>query len=101
MKALQFSQYGGPEVLGVAEAPEPHAGPGEVRIRVRAASVNPIDWKIRSGFMQQNFQVAFPHTPGLEVAGIVDAVGEGAEFAVGDEVFGWSKTGAYAEYALA
>ncbi|RSD23621.1 NADP-dependent oxidoreductase [Amycolatopsis eburnea] len=101
MRAITFSAYGGPDVLRLSEVPVPEPGPGQVRLAVRAAGVNPIDWKIRNGFMQQNFRVAFPHTPGLEVAGVVDAVGEGAEFAVGDEVFGWSETGAYAEYALA
>ncbi|MEV4147258.1 NADP-dependent oxidoreductase [Amycolatopsis sp. NPDC049691] len=101
MRAITFSTYGGPDVLQLSEVPVPEPGPGQVRLAVRAAGINPIDWKIRNGYMQQNFQVAFPHTPGLEVAGVVDAVGEGADFAVGDEVFGWSETGAYAEYALA
>ncbi|MDS0138247.1 MULTISPECIES: NADP-dependent oxidoreductase [unclassified Amycolatopsis] len=101
MRAITFSAYGGPEVLQLSDVPAPEPGPGQVRLAVRAAGVNPIDWKIRNGAMQQNFQVPFPHIPGLEVAGVVDAVGEGADFAVGDEVFGWSETGAYAEYALA
>ncbi|MET8845492.1 NADP-dependent oxidoreductase [Amycolatopsis sp. NPDC004625] len=101
MRAITFSAYGGPDVLQLSEVPVPEPGPGQVRLAVRAAGINPIDWKIRAGFMQQNFQVSFPHTPGLEVAGVVDAVGEGADFAVGDEVFGWSETGGYAEYALA
>lgn len=101
MRAITFSAYGGPDVLELSEVPVPEPGPGQVRLAVRAAGVNPIDWKIRNGFMQQNFQVAFPHIPGLEMAGVVDAVGEGADVAVGDEVFGWSETGAYAEYALA
>ncbi|MFI5589138.1 NADP-dependent oxidoreductase [Amycolatopsis sp. NPDC051758] len=101
MRAITFSAYGGPDVLQLSEVPVPEPGPGQVRLAIRTAGLNPIDWKIRSGAMQQNFAVAFPHTPGLEVAGVVDAVGEGADFAVGDEVFGWSETGAYAEYALA
>ena len=101
MRAITFSAYGGPEVLQLSEVPVPEPGPGQVRLAIRTAGINPIDWKIRNGFMQQNFKVPFPHTPGLEVAGVVDAVGEGADFAVGDEVFGWSETGAYAEYALA
>ncbi|ADJ43468.1 NADPH:quinone reductase and related Zn-dependent oxidoreductase [Amycolatopsis mediterranei S699] len=101
MRAITFSAYGGPEVLQLSDVPAPEPGPGQVRLAVRAAAVNPIDWKIRNGAMQQNFQVPFPHIPGVEVAGVVDAVGEGADFAVGDEVFGWSETGAYAEYALA
>ncbi|MFJ9785034.1 NADP-dependent oxidoreductase [Amycolatopsis sp. NPDC101161] len=101
MRAITFSTYGGPDVLQLSEVPVPEPAPGQVRLAVRAAGINPIDWKIRNGFMQQNFQVSFPHIPGAEVAGVVDAVGEGADFAVGDEVFGWSETGAYAEYALA
>ncbi|MGW5717132.1 NADP-dependent oxidoreductase [Amycolatopsis sp. NPDC003865] len=101
MRAITFSTYGGPDVLQLSEVPVPEPGPGQVRLAVRAAGINPIDWKIRNGFMRQNFEVDLPHIPGLEVAGVVDAVGEGADFAVGDEVFGWSETGAYAEYALA
>ncbi|MEU0789231.1 NADP-dependent oxidoreductase [Amycolatopsis sp. NPDC005961] len=101
MRAITFSAYGGPDVLQLSEVPVPEPGPGQVRLAIRAAGINPVDWKIRNGFMQQSFQVTFPHIPGLEVAGVVDAVGEGADFAVGDEVFGWSETGAYAEYALA
>ncbi|MEU4247406.1 NADP-dependent oxidoreductase [Amycolatopsis sp. NPDC026612] len=101
MRAITFSTYGGPEVLQLSDVPVPEPGPGQVRLAVRAVGVNPIDWKIRSGAMRQNSQIAFPHIPGLEVAGVVDAVGDGADFALGDEVFGWSETGAYAEYALA
>ena len=53
MWALQYTEYGGPEVISLGEAPEPHAGPGQIRIVVRAAGVNPIDWKVRSGMMAQ------------------------------------------------
>ena len=101
MRAITFAEYGGPDVLRFSEVPVPEPGPGQVRVAVRTAGINPIDWKIRSGFMRQNFDVPLPHTPGAEVAGVVDAVGEGAGLSVGDEVFGWSETGAYAEYALA
>ncbi|SDH32153.1 NADPH:quinone reductase [Lentzea fradiae] len=100
MRAITFSGYGGPEVLRLSEVPVPEPGPGQVRLAVRAAGINPLDWKIRNGGKQQ-IPVSFPHIPGLEVAGVVDAVGAGAEFAVGDEVFGWPETGSYAEYALA
>jgi NADPH:quinone reductase-like Zn-dependent oxidoreductase len=101
MKAVTFSQYGGPEVLEVTEAEEPHAGPGQVRIRVAAAAINPIDWKIRSGAMAQFSPVDFPVIDGREAAGVVDEVGEGvAGTAVGDEVFGWTVGGAAAEYAV-
>jgi NADPH:quinone reductase-like Zn-dependent oxidoreductase len=101
MRAITISKYGEPEVLRLDEVPLPEPGPGQVRIAVEAAGVNPLDWKIRSGAMAEIRPLEFPHILGLEVAGVVDAVGEGAEFAVGDEVFGWSDTGAYAEYALA
>jgi NADPH:quinone reductase-like Zn-dependent oxidoreductase len=101
MQAVVFSEFGGPEVLRTEEVAEPHAGPGQVRIRVRAAGVNPIDFKIRRGWTQGFLDVTFPATPGMEVAGVVDEAGEGATFAVGDEVVGWAATGSYAEYAIA
>ncbi|RSN45275.1 NADPH:quinone reductase [Amycolatopsis sp. WAC 04197] len=101
MRAITITQYGEPDVLRLDEAPLPEPGPGQVRVAVKAAGVNPVDWKIRSGAMAEVRPVDFPHILGLELAGVVDAVGEGAGFAVGDEVFGWSETGTYAEYALA
>ncbi|MER6667558.1 NADP-dependent oxidoreductase [Amycolatopsis japonica] len=101
MRAITITQYGEPDVLQLTDAPLPEPGPGQVRVAVKAAGVNPIDWKIRSGAMSEVWPVDFPHILGLELAGVVDAVGEGAGFAVGDEVFGWSETGTYAEYALA
>lgn len=101
MRAITITQYGEPDVLRLTDAPLPEPGPGQVRVAVKAAGVNPIDWKIRSGAMAEVRPVEFPHILGLELAGVVDAVGEGADFAVGDEVFGWSDTGGYAEYALA
>ncbi|WP_410661578.1 NADP-dependent oxidoreductase [Amycolatopsis sp. lyj-112] len=101
MRAITITQYGEPDVLRLSEVPLPEPGPGQVRVAVKAAGVNPIDWKIRSGAMAEVRPVEFPHILGLELAGVVDAAGEGAGFAVGDEVFGWSATGAYAEYALA
>ncbi len=101
MRAITITQYGDTEVLQETEVALPEPGPGQVRVAVKAAGVNPIDWKIRSGAMAEVWPVEFPHILGLELAGVVDAVGEGAGFAVGDEVFGWSDTGAYAEYALA
>jgi NADPH:quinone reductase-like Zn-dependent oxidoreductase len=100
MRAVIFEEFGGPEVLKVAEVAEPQAGPGQVRVAVRAAGVNPIDFKVRRGWTKGFIDVTFPATPGLEVAGVVDQAGEGAKFAVGDEVVGWSQTGSYAEYAI-
>jgi NADPH:quinone reductase-like Zn-dependent oxidoreductase len=101
MRAVVFEEFGGPEVLTVSDVPEPQAGAGQVRIKVHAAGVNPMDWKIRRGYLQGMFDVAFPATPGVEVAGVVDQAGEGTDFAVGDEVVGWAATGSYAEYAIA
>ena len=101
MRALQFSEYGGPEVLHVGEIAEPHAGAGQVRVAVRAVGVNPIDWKVRSGAMAQFIRVEFPSVPGEEAAGVVDEVGDGVDdVAVGDEVFGLAVGGGAAEYAL-
>jgi NADPH:quinone reductase-like Zn-dependent oxidoreductase len=98
--ALQFSEYDGPEALSVGEASEPHAGPGQIRIVVRAASVNPADWKFLSGMYAQGKPLEDTGYPGYDAAGVVDEVGEGlTDVAVGDDVFG---LGAHtqAEYAV-
>jgi NADPH:quinone reductase-like Zn-dependent oxidoreductase len=101
VRAVQYDQYGGPDVLHVGELAEPHAGAGQVRVEVRAVGVNPIDWKRRSGAMAQFMPVEFPSVPGEEVAGVVDEVGDGVDdVAVGDEVFGIAVGGGAAEYAL-
>ncbi len=100
MRALQFTEYGGPEVLAVAEAPEPHAGPGQVRIAVRAASVNPIDWKIFGGMMAGGRPMAGTGYLGNDAAGVVDEVGEGVSgVSAGDEVLGRGQ-GTMAEHAV-
>ncbi|GIF18996.1 NADPH:quinone reductase-like Zn-dependent oxidoreductase [Actinoplanes tereljensis] len=102
MEAIVFDSFGGPDVLRRAQSDPPHPGPGQVRLRVRAAGVNQLDFKIRAGWMQQVFPTVFPAIPGLEAAGVVDEIGPGVTgVAVGDEVFGPTDTGAYAEYALA
>lgn len=89
MLAVTYDEYGDPSVLKVAEVPEPHAAGGQVRIAVRAAGVNPLDWKVRSGAMRDMMPVTFPMVPGGEAAGVVDEVGDGVDgVAVGDEVFG-------------
>jgi NADPH:quinone reductase-like Zn-dependent oxidoreductase len=91
MKAARFSRFGGPEVLEIVDLPDPHPGPGEVRIAVRAAGVNPSDWKKRKGLMDQEL----PQTMGYEAAGIIDEVGDGvADVNIGDRVFGFSASGA-------
>ena len=102
MKAIVFDNFGGPEVLQVKEIDLPRPGPGQVRLRVRAAGVNQLDFKIRSGVMREVFPTTFPATPGLEAAGVIDEIGPGVTgWAVGDEVLAFTDTGAYAEYALA
>ncbi|MFG3284241.1 NADP-dependent oxidoreductase [Streptomyces sp. NPDC048111] len=102
MEAIVYDRFGGLDVLSLGEVDKPEPGPGQVRVKVAAAGVNPVDYRIRNGWMRHAFPVTFPAVPGLEVAGVVDALGEGVtRFAVGDEVFGHADTGAYAEYALA
>jgi NADPH:quinone reductase-like Zn-dependent oxidoreductase len=91
MRAVLFRQFGGPEVLEIADLPDPHPGPGQIRIAVRAAGVNPSDWKKRKGLLDEEL----PQTMGYEAAGIVDELGEGVtDVAVGDGVFGFSTEGA-------
>ncbi|MEU8700958.1 NADP-dependent oxidoreductase [Streptomyces sp. NPDC048680] len=91
MKAVRFSRFGGPEVLEIVDLPDPHPGPGQVRIAVRAAGVNPSDWKKRQGLMDEEL----PQTMGYEAAGRVDELGDGvADVAVGDRVFGFCADGA-------
>jgi NADPH:quinone reductase-like Zn-dependent oxidoreductase len=100
MRALQFTTYGGPEVLTWADAPDPHAGQGQIRIAVRAASVNPIDWKRMSGVSSGGRPLAGTHYLGYDAAGVVDEVGEGvAGVSVGDEVLGRGSN-TQAEYAV-
>ncbi|MEU4761717.1 NADP-dependent oxidoreductase [Actinosynnema sp. NPDC023794] len=102
MKAVVLHRFGGPETLRLDEVERPEPGPGQVRLRVRAVGVNPYDAKIRSGAMEAVFSTPLPTILGLEVAGVVDAVGSDVTaWSVGDEVLGWSDTGAYAEHALA
>ena len=100
MFALQFTEYGDPEVLSVGEAPEPHAGPGQIRIVVRAASVNVADWKFMSGRYAKGKPFEGTGYPGYDASGVVDAVGEGVtDVAVGDDVFGLGDH-TQAEYAV-
>jgi NADPH:quinone reductase-like Zn-dependent oxidoreductase len=101
MKAVQFKEYGGPDVLAVADVAEPHAGSGQVRITVRAAGVNAMDWKIRQGYMKDQMPLDLPAGVGLDASGVVDEVGEGvAGVAVGDSVFGSGPGSAYAQFAV-
>ncbi len=99
MRVIHVYSYGGPEQLKLEEKPglEPQAG--EVLLRVHAAGVNPIDWKIRQGLMKDFQPVTFPYTPGIEVAGVIEDVGPGVTaFEIGQAVIGPCARGAYAEY---
>lgn len=90
MKAITYSRYGGPEVLELTEQPDPHPGADSVVVRVRAASVNPVDWKVREGYLDRLMDAQFPVVPGWDVAGVVEKVGlDTPELQVGDEVFGY------------
>jgi len=101
MKAVRFDQYGGPEVLRIDDVEEPHAAAGQVRVAIRAAGVNPVDWKIRSGAMSAFMPVEFPRILGSDAAGVVDEVGDGVNgTSVGDEVFGSAVGGATSDYAV-
>ena len=101
MQAVRFHEYGPPDLLRVETVPVPQPGDGEVLVRVHSAGVNPIDWKIRAGYLQAFMPLVLPHIPGFDLSGTVAEVGAGvAQFAPGDEVFGRG-AGTYAEYAVA
>ncbi|MFJ7208574.1 NADP-dependent oxidoreductase [Streptomyces sp. NPDC098789] len=102
MRAVRYHEYGGTETLTVEEAPDPRPGAGEIRIRVAAAGVNPVDWKVRSGEVRDVLPVDLPAIPGRDAVGLVDMIGEGVDgVAVGDRVFGLGGvTGATAELAV-
>jgi NADPH:quinone reductase-like Zn-dependent oxidoreductase len=98
---VQFSEYGDSEVLRVVDIEPPDPGPGQVRLEVRAAGVNPVDWKIMRGDMRDQFPVRFPAGLGYDVAGVVDRVGAGVTgFKVGDEVLGAARP-SFAKFVLA
>jgi len=102
MKAIRIHSYGGPEVLQYEDAPRPRPRSSEVLIRVHAAGVNPIDWKMRSGSLDGSIQHKLPLIPGWDVSGVVEEVGLGvSQFKKGDEVFAMAdptRDGAYADY---
>lgn len=105
MFAVQFDRFGPPDVLTVGPFPEPHAGTGQVRVRVRAAGVSPVDVALRAGQSPSSATLALPHVPGVDAAGVVDEVGDGVTgVAIGDEVFGSVDIsrlgGATAEFAV-
>ncbi|WP_280702597.1 NADP-dependent oxidoreductase [Kitasatospora sp. GP82] len=107
MKAIAIRQYGGPEVVEYTELPDPKVGPDSVLVRVKAAGVNPVDWKIREGYLDGMLDVHFPLIMGWDLAGVVQAVGGAVtEFRPGDEVIGYVRKdsvehGTYAELVSA
>ncbi|HEY9391896.1 MAG TPA: NADP-dependent oxidoreductase [Mycobacteriales bacterium] len=101
MRAVVIDRYGGPEVLRLAELPEPTPGPGQVRIRVHTAGVNPVDVKQRTGYFAALAPARFPLRLGNEYAGTVDQVGDGVEgVAPGDEVLGSATAQCYADLVV-
>lgn len=102
MKAAVISTFGGPEVMRVIEVPEPHAGPGQVRVRVKTAGVQHFDCAIRSGWTPAyGLEVRLPQIPGNEFAGIIDEIGDGVSgFEPGSEVLGYAILNCYAEYVV-
>jgi alcohol dehydrogenase len=103
MRAVRLHRYGGPEVLQLDEVPTPQPRRGQVLVEIHASSVNPVDWKIRSGGQRGLVRYRLPRALGLDVSGVVVAVGPGVtRFRVGDAVYGspaHTEDGCYAEYA--
>ncbi|UYZ64482.1 NADP-dependent oxidoreductase [Hymenobacter weizhouensis] len=104
MKAVRIHAFGGPETLRYEDAPLPEPAAGEVRIRVRATGLNPVDWKIREGYLHERIPHRLPLILGWDVAGDVEALGPGVtQVAVGDAVYAMTdirRDGAYAEYVV-
>ncbi len=104
MRAVRIHNYGGSEVLKLEEAPLPTVGPGEVLIRVHAAGVNPVDWKVREGYLKGRVEHSLPLILGWDLSGVVEAAGAGVtRLKTGDEVYSRpdiARDGAYAEYIV-
>lgn len=104
MKAMTYDRYGDPDVLQLTDQPMPRVGPGEVRIEVRSAAVNPVDWKLMAGMLDGLMLPLFPVTPGWDVAGVVESVGpDTPEFQPGDKVLAYARKdfvhgGTFCEY---
>jgi NADPH2:quinone reductase len=107
MRAISYSKFGSADVLELTDQPDPHIGPDTVVVRVKAASVNPVDWKVREGYLEGLIDARFPVIPGWDVAGVVEQAGlDTPELQVGDEVYGyvrkdWVQGGTFAELVAA
>ncbi|WP_169164492.1 NADP-dependent oxidoreductase [Cellulomonas taurus] len=92
MKAVTYDRFGGAEVMQVTEQPEPHVGPDSVLVKVVAAGINPVDYKVREGYLQGLIDTRFPAIPGWDVAGVVVKAGlDTPEFAEGDEILAYAR----------
>ncbi|MCF3140719.1 NADP-dependent oxidoreductase [Paenarthrobacter sp. AR 02] len=104
MKAITYSEYGNPDVLELTDQPMPKVGPGMVLVKIKATSVNPVDWKIMGGHLDPLMDIQFPAIPGWDVAGVVESVGiDSHRFQPGDEVISYARKdyvhgGSFAEY---
>src|ERR1700749_3145983 len=101
-RAVQLESFGGPEVLNLREVPAPQAGSGQIRVRVTAAGLNPMDWFMTSDAQTAaRFGLSLPSGFGTDYAGVVDQAGDGVTgFAVGDRVFGGALSRAVADYVV-
>jgi NADPH:quinone reductase-like Zn-dependent oxidoreductase len=107
MRAISYSEFGDEHVMRYrTDVPDPVPGEGELLVRVKAAGVNPVDWKVTAGYAKGHLDIRMPVIPGWDVAGVVEALGPGAEgFAVGDGIFAYDRTpvvqqGTYAELTV-
>lgn len=92
MRALHYNEFGGPDVMTVGEVPDPHIGPDTMLVKVVAAGINPVDYKVREGYLAGLIDTIFPAVPGWDVAGVVVSPGlDTPEFAAGDEVLAYAR----------
>lgn len=101
MKAIQYTAYGNSDVVQLTETATPAPAANEVLVRIHATTVNPLDMKIREGYLKAQMPITFPYIPGEDASGIVEAIGSGVtNFKIGDKVFACRFGGTYAEYAV-
>src|SRR6266849_2666637 len=102
IKAIQVHNYGDVDQLKLEQIPQPEPQEGEVRVRVHSAGVNPMDWKIRAGYLKDFMPATFPYVPGADFEGVVEKVSPGVNtFQPGQEVLGRASQGTYPAYAIA